>query len=106
MQIALGEGRQFGEFGVPGANEGVAVGGLPNGCARSASMAMAGRSIGRSKRTRRSTDPSSSIRLGAPTCTAARPDWLLIMQQGARLAGVVQRFGQRQRLVAVAAAGW
>ena len=38
---------------------------------------MAGCSIGRISRTRRSTSPSSSIRLGAGTCTAARPDWLL-----------------------------
>ena len=42
-------------------------------CAKSPSE-IAGRSIGRSKRTRRSTVPSSSIRLGAGTCTAARPD--------------------------------
>jgi hypothetical protein len=32
------------------------------------------RSIGRISRTRRSISPSSSMTLGAGTCTAARPD--------------------------------
>ena len=61
------------------------------------------RSIGRSRRTRRSTSPSSSIRLGAGTCTAARPDWALTSSFARGIVGPFQRLGERQRLVAVAA---
>ena len=70
-----------------------------------AASGIAGRSIGRSRRTRRSTEPSSSIRLGAGTCTAARPDWALTSSLRAVLGGAVERLGERERPVAVAAAG-
>ena len=69
----------------------------------SASSAIAWRSIGRSRRTRRWTSPSSSIRLGAGTCTAARPDWALTQEPGAGVARPLKRLVEGERLVAVAA---
>ena len=65
-----------------------------------AASGMVGRSIGRISRTRRSTSPSSSMRLGAGTCTAARPDWLLTSATARAVREASERLGERDRLVA------
>ena len=62
------------------------------------------RSIGRSSRTRRSTSPSSSIRLGAGTCTAARPDWALTSSTARESRGAFEGVGEREGVIALAPA--
>ena len=103
MHAAFGEFWNVREFGIPGGRESrrdrlPAIGSRP-----APRAAMAGRSIGRSRRTRRSTEPSSSIRLGAGTCTAARPDCALIEQLAAGFRRAVERLVKRERPVAVLA---
>ena len=70
-------------------------------CAR-AVTAIAVRSIGRTRRTRRSTSPSSSIRLGAGICTAARPDWALTSRLARGSFAAPSASSSVKRLVAVA----
>ena len=64
---------------------------------------MAWRSMGRMRRTRRSIVPSSSVMLGAGTCTAARCDWRLASSTPPCALRKLQRLGKDQRLVAVLA---
>ena len=83
---AVGELRHLGEFGVPGRCEGGAIGFVPMALVHHACSEAWCCSIGRIRRTRRSTSPSSSMTLGAGTCTAARPELLVDQQHGARIA--------------------
>ena len=62
-----------------------------------------GRSMGRTRRTRRSMVPSSSVRLGAGSCTAARCGLAVGEENAAVRPGELQRFRERERLVAVLA---
>ena len=65
--------------------------------------AIVSRAIGRTRRVRGCTWPSSSIRLAAGTCTAARCDCSLTTRRAPDVCGKRERVGQRQRPVAVAA---
>ena len=78
MDRAVGELGHLGELGLPGGGEARRDRLRPNGSPPSSSAEGCGCSIGRISRTRRSISPSSSIRLGAGTCTAARPERSLI----------------------------
>ena len=70
---AVGELRDLGDLRLPGRGEGLAIDFLPMALVHHPQRSMCC-SIGRIRRTRRSISPSSSIRLGAGTCTAARPE--------------------------------
>ena len=68
----------------------------------SLSIAIAIRSIGRSRLTRRSTWPSSHIRLGAGTCTRRVAGLRVDEQCGARIAGAIEDRGERHGVIPLA----
>ena len=106
VERAVRERRHRGELRFPGFGERLARRPPATAVCASAVSLSVRRSIGRIRRTRRSTSPSSSIRLGAGTCTAARPDWALTSRRACapdRLRDRAPRRGST-RPVAVAAA--
>ena len=101
---AVGEVGNLGEFLPPRPAAKAARSARSQCVCASASTDMAVRSIGRSRRTRRSTSPSSSMTLGAGTCTAARPDCALTSSAARGSSRAIQRLGERERPIALAPA--
>ena len=104
VKIAVRESGNLGEFPLPGLGKGGTVGLVPSACAPAPPTDRAVRSIGRSRRTRRSTSPSSSMTLGAGTCTAARPDCAFTSKSGPRVVRAVQCLREAERPIALAPA--
>jgi hypothetical protein len=75
MDRALRELRHLGKLGQPGPAETAAVNFDPMAIIFRGTLFC---SMGRISRTRRSISPSSSMKLGAGICTAARPERSLI----------------------------
>ncbi len=106
VEIAVGKGRNLDEFPLPGFGEGDAIGPFPVRLVQRRQATCAVRSIGRSRRTRRSTSPSSSMTLGAGNLHGRTAGLGVHQQDRTRLIRTIQRLGERERPIALRAGGW